>query len=84
MPSEPNFYQPPNADGSTSSTAQAKVYTAQQVGLATFLGGPIAGCLLLASNYATLGRQSARIQAIGWGVVGTALAFAVELTGETS
>jgi hypothetical protein len=82
VPSELDVYQPPKADSPAlpePSTAQAKLYTAQQIALATFLGGPIAGCLLLASNHATFGRASARMQTIVWGLVGTAVAIAVAL-----
>ena len=79
MPFELDVYQTPKGEVPASSKAQGKVYTPPQVGIATFLGGPIAGSLLLASNYATLGRRSARTQALVWGVVGTAAALAVAL-----
>jgi hypothetical protein len=76
---ELNVYQPPKADEPPPSTALAKVYTPQQVAIASFVGGPLGGCLLLASNYAALGRRSARTQAIVWGAVGTVLVLALGL-----
>ena len=79
MTSELNPYQPPTADSPAPTSAQARLYTAQQIGIAAFLGGPIAGCLLLASNYAALGRASRRVQAIVWGFVSTVLVILVGL-----
>jgi hypothetical protein len=48
-----------------------------QAGWAAFLGGPIAGWLLIARNYAQMGRTGARWAAILAGVVVTAIAIAV-------
>ena len=69
MPSDLGVYQPPKASVESAGAGEAKLYTAGQVGLATFLGTPLAGCLLLAANYGVLGRGSARRQAIVWGVL---------------
>jgi hypothetical protein len=79
MPSELDVYQPPKSDIAAAGATQGKLYTPPQVGVASFLGGPIAGCLLLASNYAALERPSARIQAIVWGLVATAATLALAL-----
>jgi len=49
----------------------AKVYSAGQVAGAAFLGGPIAGCVLLGSNFGLFGNSDARQQALGWGVIAT-------------
>lgn len=40
--------------------------------LATFLGAPIAGAVVLAMNYRRLGRSSAALRAVLWGLLATA------------
>lgn len=49
-----------------------KLFTVGQVTTATFLGSPIAGAVLLALNYRTLGEPTKARQAVVWGVVATA------------
>jgi hypothetical protein len=48
------------------------LYPPNAATLATFLGGPIAGTVVLAKNYYRLGRPSAGRQALLWGVLATA------------
>jgi hypothetical protein len=56
-----------------------KLYSGGQMGLATFLGGPLAGCWLLARNFKRLQRPRAARLAIGLGVVWMAALFAMAL-----
>ena len=46
-----------------------------QIAVATFIGTPIAGCLLLAQNYRTLGRVSSAWQTLILGFVSTIIVF---------
>jgi hypothetical protein len=48
-----------------------KLYTPGAVGLATFLGSPIAGTVVMAINYKRLGNRSAAGKALALGFVGT-------------
>jgi hypothetical protein len=50
-----------------------RLYSPGQVALATLLGAPIAGALLLAANYRELGEVNAPRKAVVWGLVGTVL-----------
>lgn len=54
-----------------------RLYTPQHVGLATFLGTPLAGAYLLARNYWSLGKSSSGWNSLGLGVLGTILILAV-------
>jgi hypothetical protein len=67
-------YKPPDAPLTEARPGLGKVYSPGQVAGATFLGSPLAGCWLLAQNYAVFGNERARKLALGWGVLG---AFAV-------
>jgi hypothetical protein len=78
MQPELDVYQPPKAEIGTS-TERPRLYSAQQVAVATFIGGPIAGCLLLGSNYGALGKPSQRLQVIVMGAVATAGVLALAL-----
>lgn len=67
-------------DDEPSMPPPAPAYTlasAGQVGLATFLGGPMAGWLLIARNYAKLGRRGAWFGTLVAGVLATAATVAV-------
>jgi hypothetical protein len=48
-----------------------RLYSAGQIGLATFLGAPIAGCLLLARNYELLENKKAAWQLLAVGIGAT-------------
>jgi hypothetical protein len=58
---------------SNSSEVSARLYSVGQITLATFLGAPVAGCLLLDRNYRALGRSAAAWQSLAAGVVSTIL-----------
>ena len=53
------------------------LYSPGQIGLATFLGAPIAGCWLLAANYAALGKRDARRRTLIYGALGTIVMLAI-------
>lgn len=65
----------------TAPAAQYALYSPGATGLATFLGGPIAGTAIMAMNYRRLGRSASATKTILWGVLGTAgliaLSFAI-------
>jgi hypothetical protein len=75
--SEFDVYQPPKADLGDPSRARITLYTPRQVGAATFVGTPVAGCILLASNQSGLGKPEARLRTILRGMVGTLFVLAV-------
>jgi hypothetical protein len=54
-----------------TSEPDGRLYSAGQIGLATFLGAPIAGCLLLARNYELLENKKAAWQLLGVGIGAT-------------
>ena len=56
-----------------SSEAADTLFSVGQIVLATFLGMPIAGCLLLALNYRELGKIAAAWQSLAAGVASTIL-----------
>jgi hypothetical protein len=56
-----------------------RLYSTGQITLATFIGAPIAGCILLAHNYRELHRVQAAFQSLIWGVVSTLILFVVAL-----
>jgi hypothetical protein len=55
----------------------ARLYSPALMTVATFLGAPVAGCILLAHNYRVLGKQSAARHWLIWGSIGTALLLVV-------
>ena len=54
-----------------------KLFSKAQVSLATFLGAPIAGALLMRLNYKALGHAKAAQQSLTVGIVGTAILLVV-------
>jgi hypothetical protein len=52
-----------------------KLFSVVQITLATFIGMPVAGCLLLAQNYRYLGKIGAAWQTLTLGVVSTIILF---------
>lgn len=75
-------YAPPAAFGPPPAPGPAfTLHTPNHVALATFLGSPFAGALVLANNYRKLGRGGAAALTLAVGLVGTAallgLAFAL-------
>ena len=57
--------------------AQHSLYSPGAVGLATFVGAPVAGAAIMAMNYRRLGRPAAAAKAVLWGVLGTAALIAL-------
>jgi hypothetical protein len=59
-----------------------RAYSPGQICGATLLGSPVAGCILLASNYSLFGSPEKRTPTLAWGVVATIIlcAFAPFLT----
>ena len=60
-----------------SPTAGARLYTDGQITLATFCGAPIAGFVLLASNYRKLGDNDRARAFVLWGAAATVALFVV-------
>ncbi len=48
------------------------LYSPGLITAATILGAPVAGCILLAHNYRSLGMKSSARQLLLWGILGTA------------
>ena len=53
-----------------------RLYSVGQITFATWGASPLAGCLLLSSNYRVLQRSGAARQSLLWGVLSTILLFA--------
>ena len=66
-----NPYTPPQENSIEESTNI--LYSSGQIAWATFLGAPIAGCILLALNYRQLGNATAANIALILGVFGSVL-----------
>jgi len=57
------------------SEITGKLFSVGQITLATFIGMPVAGCLLLAQNYKCLGKITAAWQTLALGVALTIILF---------
>jgi len=72
---------PPLASASTQSAVSPppayRLFDTTSVGIAAFLGAPIAGTALMAVNYRRLGKNSAALIAIASGVAATAAAILI-------
>jgi hypothetical protein len=55
----------------------AYLYSPALITLATVLGAPVAGCILLAQNYRVIGKQATAKQILLWGIFGTILLLVV-------
>lgn len=55
--------------------SQGTLFSLGQITLAVFLGSPIAGCLLLAQNYRTLGKNESALQSVLIGILLTLAVF---------
>ena len=64
-------------NGQGTATAGTRLFSVEQIVLATFLGAPIAGFLLLARNYQRLGNKAYARVSLLWGVVATAVLLTV-------
>lgn len=54
-----------------NASSSRKIFALEQIGVASLLGGPIAGCLLVAKNYRVLGQGRLAWQPVVGGIVGT-------------
>jgi len=61
------------------SCRPGKLYSLGQIMLATFLGAPLAGSLLVAQNYRLLHKSNAARRAIAYGLVSTIVLLIVSL-----
>ena len=66
-----------DSNGQGTATAGTRLFSVGQIVLATFLGAPIAGFLLLARNYQRLGNKAYARVSLLWGVVATAVLLTV-------
>ncbi|MEM1174788.1 MAG: hypothetical protein AAGA33_04640 [Pseudomonadota bacterium] len=73
------LYKPPNATLGNSELDIHGLYSPGQIGVAAFIGGPIAGSWLLASNFASLGKRDAKTKTVIAGIVLTACVIALSL-----
>jgi len=65
-------------DAAIASTVNPrKLFSVGQITLATFLGAPIAGSLLLAWNYRALQKATPAFQSIVYGLVSTIILFVI-------
>ena len=73
------YASPFSAAESTEPKPPYKLYSTKAVGLATFLGAPLAGAAVMAINYRRLGRKRAAWRALTLGVLGTGAITAIAL-----
>jgi len=66
-----------NESAIESTPTTGKLFSLGQIMLATFLGAPLAGSLLVAQNYRVLQKSSAAWQSIAYGVVSTVILFII-------
>jgi len=69
---ETNPYQAP-AEAVQVTSVAGKLYSPNQIALASFLGSPVAAGWLFASNYRLLGQPGKAVSSWLWGLVGTAV-----------
>ena len=62
-------YAPPEARLTDARSAPEKVYSLNQMAVATFLGSPLAGCWLMRKNYGVFRDERGGRQALLWGVL---------------
>lgn len=70
-----NPYAPPASE--SAALPRIVIYSPGHVAWATFLGAPIAGCVLLALNYRRFGNATAASFALMAGFVGTVVVLAI-------
>jgi hypothetical protein len=76
-PAAPGAFAPPQQG--TLPGAAIPLYTANQVALAAFLGTPLGGAVVIASNERRLGRPRAALLALGLGVLALAALAGIAL-----
>lgn len=60
-----------------SVETKGKLFSVGQMTVATFIGSPIAGCLLLARNYRNLGKKDAAFNSFAVGLLSTIFVFII-------
>lgn len=70
-----NPYTPPAHESAGQS--RNKLYSPGHIAWATFLGAPIAGCVLLALNYRRFGKSTSANLALVTGFIGTGLLLVI-------
>ena len=76
-PQNPYMQNPYAAPYAAPARIASSLYTAGHVSLATFLGTPLGGSVVLALNEHRLGRQGGAIKALLFGVLGTVFLVAL-------
>jgi hypothetical protein len=61
----------------TNPSPSGILYSPGQIGLAAFLGSPVAACWFMAGNYRELGQPGTARTWMIWGIVGTVALFTV-------
>lgn len=77
-PAQPPF-PPARLPAPPTQLSDGRLYSNGQIALATCLGAPLAGCLLLARNHQVLGKGAAAWQPVVIGLVTTAVLIALGL-----
>lgn len=72
-----NPYAAPNADANLPAASKFRLYTVKQIGIATFLGSPLAGFILMSANASRLGNQGSARTMLFWGFISTAFVLAL-------
>jgi peptidoglycan/LPS O-acetylase OafA/YrhL len=72
----PQSFEPPAAVEANQAVGY-RLFSPQQIGVATFLGAPVAGAFFLSQNYRQLGNTGAGTQSLVWGLLGTILLMIV-------
>lgn len=73
-----NPYASPEADLAVQGDqGDVRLYSPRHVAWATFLGSPLAGCVLMGLNFFRFGDSSTAWMTIGWGTLGTIVMFVV-------
>jgi len=78
MSSNP-YASPTSGIASTARPREIRLYTPQHVAGATFMGGPLAGFLLMATNYRRMGNSDAAIGSVLVGLLATVLLVMISI-----
>ena len=65
------YASPAPSSAPTDRTREIRLYTPQHVAGATFLGGPLAGCVLMATNFRRMGNSDAATGSVLVGLLAT-------------
>jgi hypothetical protein len=70
-----NPYEPPASEIGQVGSPRG-FYSVAQITAAAFVGGPYAACIMIANNYARVGRMDLRTRWLVWGMAGTVVLIA--------